>query len=107
VQELKTHGAGNLFVKTHPKSKNLWVDAPQNPEKDVAESVAVYDLNDLTKKPELINVAKLSGPAREQGDQARRAARVQRRPARGVDLAVGRQDRAFGHRRVWTTRPAR
>ena len=61
VQELKTHGAGNLFVKTHPKSKNLWVDAPQNPEKDVAESVAVYDLTDLTKKPELINIAKLSG----------------------------------------------
>jgi nitrite reductase (NO-forming)/hydroxylamine reductase len=61
VEELKTHGAGNLFVKTHPKSKNLWADAPQNPEKDVAESVAVYDLNDLTKKPELINVAKLSG----------------------------------------------
>ncbi|MBL8588526.1 MAG: c-type cytochrome [Methylobacteriaceae bacterium] len=61
VQELKTHGAGNLFVKTHPKSKNLWADAPQNPEKDVAESVAVYDLNDLTKKPEIINIAKLSG----------------------------------------------
>ncbi|PWB63953.1 MAG: nitrite reductase [Bradyrhizobiaceae bacterium] len=61
VEELKTHGAGNLFVKTHPKSKNLWADAPQNPEKDIAESVAVYDLNDLTKKPEIINVAKLSG----------------------------------------------
>jgi nitrite reductase (NO-forming) / hydroxylamine reductase len=61
VQELKMHGAGNLFVKTHPKSKNLWVDAPQNPEKDVAESIAVFDLNDLNKKPEIINVAKLSG----------------------------------------------
>ena len=61
VQELKMHGAGNLFVKTHPKSKNLWADAPQNPEKDVAESVAVYDLTDLTKKPEIINIAKLSG----------------------------------------------
>ena len=21
-------GPGNLFVKTHPKSKNLWADAP-------------------------------------------------------------------------------
>ena len=30
-------GSGNLFVKTHPKSKNLWADAPQNPERDVAE----------------------------------------------------------------------
>ena len=61
VEELKHHGSGNLFVKTHPKSKNLWADAPQNPEKDVAESVAVYDITDLSKKPEIINVAKLAG----------------------------------------------
>ncbi len=61
VEELKHHGAGNLFVKTHPKSKNLWADAPQNPEKDIAESVAVYDLADLSKKPEIINIAKLAG----------------------------------------------
>jgi nitrite reductase (NO-forming)/hydroxylamine reductase len=61
VQELKMPGAGNLFVKTHPKSTNLWADAPQNPERDVAESVAVYDLKDLSKKPEIINIGKLSG----------------------------------------------
>ena len=61
VQELKHMGAGNLFVKTHPKSKNLWADAPQNPEKDIAESVAVYDLTNLDKAPEIINVAKLAG----------------------------------------------
>jgi nitrite reductase (NO-forming)/hydroxylamine reductase len=61
VEELKLPGAGNLFVKTHPKSKNLWADAPQNPEKDIAESVTVYDLTDLTKKPEIINIAKLAG----------------------------------------------
>ncbi|MEW5962838.1 MAG: cytochrome D1 domain-containing protein [Pseudomonadota bacterium] len=61
VEELKNHGAGNLFVKTHPKSKNLWADAPQNPEKDIAEAVAVFDLNDLTKKPEIINIAKMAG----------------------------------------------
>ncbi len=61
VEELKHTGSGNLFVKTHPKSKNLWADAPQNPEKDIAESVAVYDLNDLSKKPEVINIAKLAG----------------------------------------------
>ncbi|KAB2850926.1 MAG: nitrite reductase [Hyphomicrobiaceae bacterium] len=61
VEELKLPGAGNLFVKTHPKSKNMWVDLPQNPEKDIAESIYVYDLNDLSKKPEQINVAKLAG----------------------------------------------
>lgn len=61
VEELKMPGAGNLFVKTHPKSQNLWADAPQNPDKDIAESVAVYDLKDLTKKPEIINIAKMAG----------------------------------------------
>ncbi len=61
VQELKHIGAGNLFVKTHPKSKNLWADAPQNPEKDIAESIAVWDLANLDKAPEVINVAKLAG----------------------------------------------
>src|SRR5512134_663747 len=61
VQELKVPGAGNLFVKTHPKSQNLWVDLPQNPEKDLAESVFVFDLKDLSKPPQQINVAKLAG----------------------------------------------
>ena len=61
VQELKMPGAGNLFVKTHPKSKNLWADAPMNPERDIAESVFVYDMNDLTKAPRRLDVAKDSG----------------------------------------------
>jgi nitrite reductase (NO-forming)/hydroxylamine reductase len=61
VQELKMPGAGNLFVKTHPKSKNLWADVPQNPEREVAESVAVYDINNLEKEPEIINIAKMAG----------------------------------------------
>ena len=61
VAELKNHGAGSLFVKTHPKSKNLWVDAPLNPEPELAESVTVYDISDLNKAPEVINIAKLAG----------------------------------------------
>ena len=60
VQEVK-HVPGNLFVKTHPKSKNLWADAPQNPDKDLAESVAVWDMADLSKPKKIINVAKDSG----------------------------------------------
>ena len=31
VEELKMPGAGDLFVKTHPKSSNLWADMPMNP----------------------------------------------------------------------------
>ncbi|MDY0071575.1 MAG: cytochrome D1 domain-containing protein [Thauera sp.] len=61
VQELKMPGAGNLFVKTHPKSKNFWADAPMNPEREIAESVYVFDMNDLSKAPKQLNVAKDSG----------------------------------------------
>ncbi len=60
VQEVK-HVPGNLFVKTHPKSKNLWADAPQNPEREIASSVAVWDMADLSKPKKVINVAKDSG----------------------------------------------
>jgi nitrite reductase (NO-forming)/hydroxylamine reductase len=60
VQEVK-HVPGNLFVKTHPKSKNLWADAPQNPEKSIAESVVVWDMADLSKPKKTIHVAKDSG----------------------------------------------
>jgi nitrite reductase (NO-forming)/hydroxylamine reductase len=60
VQEVK-HVPGNLFVKTHPKSKHLWADSPQNPDKTLAESVAVWDMADLSKPKAVINVAKDSG----------------------------------------------
>lgn len=60
VQEVK-HVPGNLFVKTHPKSKHLWADSPQNPEKELAESVAIWDVADLSKPVKVINVAKDSG----------------------------------------------
>jgi len=61
VEELKTPGAGNLFVKTHPKSKHLWTDMPMNPERENAESNMVFDLTDLSKPPVKIDVAKDSG----------------------------------------------
>jgi nitrite reductase (NO-forming)/hydroxylamine reductase len=60
VQEMK-HVPGNLFVKTHPKSKHFWADAPQNPDKDLAESVAVWSMSDLSKPKAVLNVAKDSG----------------------------------------------
>jgi len=61
VQELKVPGAGNLFVKTHPKSTKLWVDLPQNPERELAEANFVFDLKDLSKPPVRIDVAKDAG----------------------------------------------
>jgi nitrite reductase (NO-forming)/hydroxylamine reductase len=61
VEELKMPGAGNLFVKTHPKSKHLWADLPMNPEREHTESVYVFDMNDLSKPPQKLDVAKDSG----------------------------------------------
>lgn len=60
VQEVK-HVPGNLFVKTHPKSNHLWADSAQNADKDIAESVSVWKMDDLSKPYKVINVAKDSG----------------------------------------------
>jgi nitrite reductase (NO-forming)/hydroxylamine reductase len=57
VQMLDGQGGGNLFIKTHPKSKNLWVDTPLNPDPKVAQSIAVFDIRDLSKKPEILPIA--------------------------------------------------
>jgi nitrite reductase (NO-forming)/hydroxylamine reductase len=47
VRTLPGMGGGSLFVKSHPKSSNLWVDAPLNPNIEFSQSVAVYDINNL------------------------------------------------------------
>jgi nitrite reductase (NO-forming)/hydroxylamine reductase len=47
VRTLHGQGGGSLFVKSHPKSKNLWVDTPLNPDPAISQSVAVYNVDDL------------------------------------------------------------
>ena len=47
VRVIDGMGGGSLFVKSHPKSKNLWVDAPLNPDEAFSQSIAVYDINNL------------------------------------------------------------
>ncbi|MDT8319488.1 MAG: cytochrome D1 domain-containing protein [Xanthomonadales bacterium] len=47
VRTLEGQGGGSLFVKSHPKSTNLWVDTPLNPDPSISQSVAVYDVNKL------------------------------------------------------------
>ena len=61
VQTLEGQGGGALFIKTHPKSKNLYVDTPLNPEAEIASSVAVFDLNDLSKPYEVLPIGDWSG----------------------------------------------
>jgi nitrite reductase (NO-forming)/hydroxylamine reductase len=61
VQVLDGQGGGNLFIKTHPKSTNLWVDTPLNPDSKIAQSVAVFDIRNLDKKPEILPIAEWAG----------------------------------------------
>ena len=61
VRTLKGQGGGSLFVKTHPKSKNLWVDSPLNPDTGVSQSVAVFDINHLDKGYDVVKIAEAAG----------------------------------------------
>ncbi|WP_415257396.1 cytochrome D1 domain-containing protein [Thauera phenylacetica] len=61
VRTLKGLGGGSLFLKTHPQSKNLWVDTTLNPEENVSQSVAVWDIDNIDKGYELIPIGEWSG----------------------------------------------
>lgn len=61
VRTLKGLGGGSLFLKTHPKSHNLWVDTTLNPDAKISQSIAVFDINNLDKGYELIPVGEWSG----------------------------------------------
>ncbi|MDO8330644.1 MAG: cytochrome D1 domain-containing protein [Fluviicoccus sp.] len=50
VQKLTGQGGGSLFIKTHPKSKNLWVDTALNPDAATSQSIAVYDISKMDGK---------------------------------------------------------
>jgi nitrite reductase (NO-forming)/hydroxylamine reductase len=72
VQEVKNVGANSLFVKTHPKSENLWADAPLNPDPKVAGSVIVYkiaDLGNADPKGEVIDIAGAANLGKTKGLQ--------------------------------------
>ncbi len=47
VRTLKGQGGGSLFIKTHPKSNNLYVDTALHPDAAVSQSVAVFNIKDL------------------------------------------------------------
>ena len=50
VQQVYAMGGGSLFVKTHPESEHLYVDAPLNPDAEVSGSVVVFDVADLAQE---------------------------------------------------------
>ena len=57
VRVLDGQGGGSLFVKSHPKSSNLWVDSPLNPDEGIAQSVAVFDVGNLDAGFEVLPIA--------------------------------------------------
>ncbi len=57
VRTLTGQGSGSLFIKTNPKSKNLWVDTPLNGDAKISQSVAVFDINHLDKGFEVLPIA--------------------------------------------------
>jgi nitrite reductase (NO-forming)/hydroxylamine reductase len=61
VRTLKQQGGGSLFIKTNPKSNNLWVDAPLNPDAKISQSIAVFDIKNLDKGFEVLPIAEWSG----------------------------------------------
>lgn len=58
VRRLDGQGGGSLFVKSHPTSRNLWVDTPLNPDASMSQSVAVFDIQNLDKGYEVLPIAK-------------------------------------------------
>ncbi|MFZ1725906.1 MAG: cytochrome D1 domain-containing protein [Albidovulum sp.] len=49
VQQLYALGGGSLFVKSHPASEHLYVDATLNPDAETSGSVAVFNVADLAQ----------------------------------------------------------
>jgi nitrite reductase (NO-forming)/hydroxylamine reductase len=68
VRTLEGQGGGSLFIKTHPKSHNLWVDTPLNPDSSINQSVAVFDIRNFDAGFERIPIAELA----ELGEGAKR-----------------------------------
>ena len=57
VEVLNGQGGGSLFIKTHPKSRNLWVDTPLNPDAKASQSIAVFDIDNLDGGYEVLPIA--------------------------------------------------
>lgn len=55
VEGIALKSAGSLFVKTHPKSKHLWIDFPLSSQEGVNGEIGVYNIE--TGKVEYLKVA--------------------------------------------------
>jgi nitrite reductase (NO-forming)/hydroxylamine reductase len=61
VETLKGQGSGSLVVKTHPKSRNLWVETTLNPDVKHSQTIAVFNINSLKDGFEVLPIGDWSG----------------------------------------------
>ena len=61
VQTIKGAGGGSLFIKSHPKSRHLWVDTPLNPDAKISQSIAVFDINNFDNGFKTLPIAEWAG----------------------------------------------
>ena len=47
VRTLDGQGGGSLFIKTHPNSRNLYVDTALNSVESLSQTIAVFDIDNL------------------------------------------------------------
>jgi nitrite reductase (NO-forming)/hydroxylamine reductase len=57
VRTLQGQGGGSLFIKTHPESRHLYVDTALNSIESLAQTVAVFDLDALDQKYQVLPIA--------------------------------------------------
>ena len=67
VAKLTGPGGGALFVKSHPKSGNLWSVAPLNPDPKISQAVVVFDIKNLDKGYQTLPIAEWAGLADDGG----------------------------------------
>ena len=98
VKVLEGQGGGSLFVKTHPNSRNLYVDTTLNPEAEIAASVAVFDLDDLRRGTyEVLPIGEWSGIA--EGQRRVVQGEFNKDGTRDLVLGLERQGPGERHRR--------
>jgi nitrite reductase (NO-forming)/hydroxylamine reductase len=65
VDSFPALGGGSLFIKTHPNSNHLYVDAPLNPEASVSSAVAVFKIDamkgDADPEPTVLPIGEWAG----------------------------------------------
>jgi nitrite reductase (NO-forming)/hydroxylamine reductase len=61
VRVLQGMGGGSLYARSHPASRNLWVDAPFNPAPEISQHAAAFDINDFDAGFETLPISRWAG----------------------------------------------